>query len=193
MLPAGDRDRSGRRVAAGERSQERRLPVSDHARDADDLARSSAQRDVVEAVAAQSLDPEERAGSVAGGALRREGRLEPAPDDQRQEIRVRDVLHGGRATPRAVAERGNAIRYLAHLRETVRDVDDRGPVRCEGAYRREEKVDRVPGEGRCRLVEDQEPWRDRERLGELEQMPSRDAQGRDAVLEVAEEVNVVEQ
>ena len=47
-------------VAPGERAQERRLAVADHAGDADDLAAAGGERDVGEAVSAQPLDPQQR-------------------------------------------------------------------------------------------------------------------------------------
>ena len=190
---AVDLDRSGRRGAPGERTQQGRLAVADHACDAHDLALPGSERDVVEALPAQSLDPQQRSLAGLRSVLRREGRLERAADDQGEEVVVRDVLHRGRAAIRPVAQDGDAVGDLADLAEPVGDVDDRRPFRGQLPDGGEEPLDRVLRERSRRLVEDQQLRRDGERLGQLEQVAAGDAEQRDAVLEMAAEVDVVEQ
>src|SRR6266566_3596666 len=75
----------------------------------------------------------------------------------------------------------------------MRDVDDGGAVSRELAYGGEEELDGTLRERRRRLVENEQPRRHGERLGDLEEVAAGDAEGRDAVLEMAQEVDVVEQ
>ena len=93
----------------------------------------------------------------------------------------------------AVAQDRDTIGDLANLTQPVRDVDDGRPRCRELADGREEELDGILRERRRRLVENQEPRRHGERLGELEQVAAGDAERRDAVLEMAQEVDVVEQ
>ena len=118
---------------------------------------------------------------------------ERAPDDHGEEVSVRDLGDGERPAELSVAQDGDAIGDLAHLAQPVRDVDDGRSRRGQAADSAEEELDGVLRERRSRLVEDQEPRRDCECLGEFEQMAAGDAERRDAVLEMAREVDAVEQ
>ena len=184
-LLAVDGDRPGRRLAPGKRAQERRLAVADDAGDAHDLALAGRERDVREAVSAQSCDAQDGRLAVDRTVLRREGRLERAPDDHREEIGVGDVRDRGCPAERAVSQDRDAIGDLAHLAETMRDVDDRRSLCRELADGGEQQLDGVLRERCRRLVEDQQPRRHGEGLGEFEQVAARDAQRGDAVLEMA--------
>ena len=144
-------------------------------------------------VPAQPSTRSSGASSASGCVLRREGRLERAADDHREQLVVRDLGDGGRPADRAVAQHGDPVGDLPHLGEPVRDVDDGRSLAPRACGRAEEQLDGVLRERRRRLVEDQEPRRDGEGLRELEEVPAGDAERRDAVLEVAEEVHVVEQ
>src|SRR6266566_2817808 len=75
----------------------------------------------------------------------------------------------------------------------MRDVDDGGSFSRELAYGGEQKLDGILRERRRRLVENEEPRRHGERLGDLEQVATGDAERGDTVLEMAQEVDVVEQ
>ena len=81
-------------------------------------------RDVVEAVPAQPFDLQQRRLVGRGLVLRREGRLERAPDDHGEEVVVRDVRDGGRPAHLAVAQDGDPVGDLANLGQPVGDVDD---------------------------------------------------------------------
>ena len=73
------------------------------------------------------------------------------------------------------------------------DVDDGGAVGHELADEVEEELDGILGQRRRRLVEYQEPRRHGKRLGDLQQVATGDAERRDAILEMAQEMHVVEQ
>ncbi len=75
----------------------------------------------------------------------------------------------------------------------MRDVDDGRAAARDAANGAEQELDRVLGERRGRLVQDQEPRVDGEGLGELEKVALRDAERRHAVLEMTREMHVVEQ
>ena len=78
----------------------------------------------VEAVSAQPFDLQQRRLAGRGHVLRREGGLERAPDDHREQVGVRDLRHGGGPAELAVAQDRDAIGDLANLAQPVRDVDD---------------------------------------------------------------------
>ena len=75
-------------------------------------------------------------------------------------------LDRGGPAQRAVAQHRDAIGDLAYLGEPVRDVDDGRAVGGELADGGEEELDGILRERRRRLVEDQQPGRHGERLGE---------------------------
>ena len=147
----------------------------------------------MEALSAQPVDPHQRRLVGGGCVLRREDCLERPTDDHREEVGVRDVPDRRSPAKRAVAQDGDAIRDLTDLTQPVRDVDDGRPVSREPADEGEEELDGILRERCRRLVENQEPRRHGERLGEFEEVAVGDAEGRDAVLEMAVEVDVVEQ
>src|SRR6185436_17345475 len=80
-----------------------------------------------------------------------------------------------------------------NLAEPVSDVDDRCPFRGELADGVEEALDGILRERRGRLVEDQQLRGYGECLGQLEQVPTGDAERGHAVFEMTVEVDVVEQ
>ena len=144
-------------------------------------------------MAAQPFDLKERRPVGFGLVLRRERRLERAPDDHGEQVAVRDVLDRGCPAQRTVAQNRDAVGDLADLAEAVGDVDDCRPVGGESAHEAEEELDGVLRQRSRRLVEDQEPRRHGERLGDLEEVTAGDAERRDAVVEMPLEVHVVEQ
>jgi hypothetical protein len=169
---AGPRPESARRNA-------------DHAGDPHDLPFARNERDVLEAVSAQSFYPQERRWVGAGRVLRREGGPERAPDNHGEEVGVRYLLDRGGPPKRAVAQNGDTIGDLANLAEPVGDVDNGRPASCEFADEGEEEFDGILREWRRRLVENQEPRRHGEGLGDLEEVAAGDAERRDAILEMS--------
>ena len=125
--------------------------------------------------------------------LRREGGFKSAPDDHREALGVRDVRDRRSPADRAVAQDSDAIRDLANLAKPVSDVHDGCPSSRKLADGCEEELDVVPRERRRRLIENQKPRRNGERLGELEEVAAGDTEGRDAVIEMTQEVDVGEQ
>ena len=186
-------DRPGGVAASGERAQERGLAVADDAGDPHDLSLAGGERDVVETASAEPFDLKERRLAGVGQVLRREGGLECAADDHREEVGVRDVRDAGRPPERAVAKDRDAIGDLANLAQPVGDVHDGRPVGGEPAHEAEEELDGILRQRSRRLVEDQEPRRHRKRLGDLEEVAAGDAERRHAVREMPLEVHVVEQ
>jgi hypothetical protein len=176
-LPAGDVDRAGRRFSPGKGTEESRLTVADHTRHTHDLPLPGRERDVVEAVSAQPFHLQQRRLVAGGRVFRREGGFESPPDDHGEEVGVGDLPDGGCPAEPAVAEDGDPIGDPSNLGQTVRDVDDGRPAFGELADGGEEELDGVLRERRGGLVENQEPWRYGERLGELEQVAAGDAEG----------------
>ncbi len=125
--------------------------------------------------------------------LGREGRFERPPDDHGEEVGVRDVRDGVGSPDLSVAQDGDTIGDLPNLAEAVRDVDDGRSLCRKLSDGGEEEVDGILGERRRRLVEDEKPRRHGERLGELEEVAAGDAERRDAIVEVALEMDVVEE
>ena len=81
-----------------------------------------------------------------------------------------------RAADAAVAQHGDLLAQLAHLGQPVGDVDDRHPAAREPAQLGEQDGGVVGAERRGGLVEDQHGRVGGHRLGDLEQVPLRDAQ-----------------
>jgi hypothetical protein len=192
-LPIADADGPGGLGQAGQGTQQLGLAVADDTGHTDDLAPACGERDVGEPVPGDALDHE--GGLLVGRdrVLGREGVLQLAADDHREELVVGDLVDDHRAAVAAVAQNGDAVGELPHLRHPVGDVDDRRPLASGGADPVEEEVHRVLAERGRRLVQDQQLGPKGQGLGELEQVLLRQGQPVDAVLEVDGQPDVVEQ
>ena len=122
-----------RGLEAGERAQELALAVALDAGEPDDLARLDVERDVVEAAAAQALDVEQRRGRLDLA------RASPGRPGRRTRPMIRRRISPSETSaaanvPRVSPSRSTVIRSAIrlHLRQAVRDVDDRG-ARARGS------------------------------------------------------------
>ena len=152
-LPLQDRV-AGRRQQPGERPQELTLPIALDAGEADDLAGTDLEIDVVEARTGQAANAE-HVPFVGRPVLLREELVDLAADDQPQHVLLRGALGGQRAAGLAVAEHGDPVGDAEDLGQAVRDVDDGGA----GLGDRPDLLEETFGLAACqrlrRLVEDQ--------------------------------------
>lgn len=145
------------------------------ARHAQDLAGPEAEARLHELAAGRDppcLQRRRRAGRT--GALRRprrEGGGQGAADDHPDHLVVADPGHLGRAHVLAVAQDGEPVAEPPHLGHAVRDEDDRDPVRAHLLDEAAEPVDVAAGEGRGRLIEQQEARLPEHGAGDLDLLP----------------------
>jgi hypothetical protein len=78
----------------------------------------------------------------------------------------------------AVPQDGHPIPDLGHLLQVVRDEDDARPILLQATDDLEQALDLLPREGGGRLVHDQDPGVQAERLRYLDHLPLRNAQSR---------------
>ncbi|CCE05180.1 hypothetical protein BRAS3843_1310047 [Bradyrhizobium sp. STM 3843] len=99
-----------------------------------------------------------------------------ASDHRRNDRPAREFAdRRGHHSP-AVAQHGDAVRKLQDLLDAVRGIDDRYALACELAYDLEQRVAFRGGQGRGRLVHDQNAGIERQRLGDLDELLLADAQ-----------------
>ena len=109
---------------AGEAAQELALAVAVDAGEADDLAAAHVERDRVEARAAEAGDPQQRLAERGRVRLVGEAGLEPAADDEVDDVVLGDLGRRVRALRGAVAQHRDGVRDLLDLADAMGDVDD---------------------------------------------------------------------
>ena len=167
---------SARGQQARERAEELALAVALDARQSDDLTCAKLEIDVVEARTTQGRDVEQRRWSTTGRRLVRERLADRPADDQPQNLFLGSV--GGRhgSAGLAVSQNGDAVGDALHFRQPMRDVDDCRSVPRDRADAVEEAFALGPREELGRLVEHEDLRLERERLGDLEQLPVRNTE-----------------
>ena len=148
--------------------------------DAEDLAGLERQRHVVDRKPAGRARQADVLGAKhlgAGPVIIRLGKIlgvgaDHLPDDP---LRV-DVLHLLLAGDVAVAQHGDVVADADQLLQSVRDVDDCHALRLQVGDHLEQHLDLGCRQRRGRLVHDQNPGVERNRLGDLDQLLLADAQ-----------------
>ena len=127
------------------------------------------------------FEPQHRLAEI-GAALRIE-LGERAPDQHPHEFRL-GGLRRRNARHLAVAQHGDAVGDARHLLEPVGDVDDPDAAGGDLAHDQEEPVDLGRGQGRGRLVHDEDPRRVGQRLGDGDHLPAADRKLADRLVDV---------
>src|SRR6266849_1857447 len=162
--------------ARRKQARERALAVTLDAGQADDLARSQLEIDLVEAGASQGRDIEQRRGSLTRRRLVGEGLADRPADDQPENVLLGSVGGGHGAADLAVPQDGDSVSDALHFRQPMRDVDNGLAVLRDRADAVEKAFALSPREELRRLVEYENFRLERERLGDLEQLPVRNAE-----------------
>ena len=130
----------------------------------------------MEARTTQGRDVEQRRYSTTGGRLVRERLADRPADDQPQNLFLGSIGGGHGAAGLAVPQDGDAVGDALHFRQPMRDVDDGRSVPRDRADAVEEAFALGSREELGRLVEHEDLRLERERLGDLEQLPVRNAE-----------------
>ena len=94
-----------------------------------------------------------------------------AANDQRENLLFRYAGCRERAVKATVAQHADAIGDAADFRQAMRNVDDGSAVGLDARDLREEALRLGRGQGLGRLVKHQNLWPQRQRLGDLDQLP----------------------
>ncbi|BAB51502.1 mll4969 [Mesorhizobium japonicum MAFF 303099] len=105
--------------------------------------------------------------------------LQHAPDHQLDHLVVVDVALAQRAGQHAVAQHDDAVGDTLDLVQAVRNEDDADAVGLQRLDDVEQFVGLGERQAGCRLVEDDQPCLDRQRLGDLDHLLLRQRQGSD--------------
>src|SRR5690606_20965389 len=163
-----------------------RTAGADEATDAEDFALAQFEADVLEArTVADVIDFE----NFLAGRLVRAGLVgielrDLAPDHAANHLvrgYIRDAVGADVA---AVAKYGHPVAEAENLGHAVADIDDRYAVRLEVTDNREKLLRLGFGQGGGRLVEDQHPAVERQRLGDLDELLAGNRQVRDLAADV---------
>ena len=164
---------------------------SEQAADAEDLARPDIEAHALEhappAAAAHLVEREiaHRENGRAGAGYRIPASERHLPPDHRGNDRaLRQALDRGGQHALAVAQHGHAIGESDDLVQAVRGVDDRDARLRELSHDLEQGLAFRRRERGGRLVHDQDPRVERQRLGDLDQLLLADPELRDATLRV---------
>ncbi len=132
----------------------------------------------------EALDLEDRLTDLRGCLGEQVGDL--AAHHLRDDGRGGRVLGAVRGDVRAVAHHGDRVAQVEDLVEAVRDEDEGSALVAQAAGHGEEALDLDPAEGGGRLVHDEEPRLEGDRLGDLDDLLVGDGQapGRSARVEV---------
>ena len=139
------------RSESGECAQELALPVALDACEPDDLAGPDVEVDFVEARPGEAAHAQQRLAVGRELGLGRKCLIDGTPDDETEDLGLRDARRGHRAPRLAVAQHGDAVGDALHLGQPVRDVDD----------------GRAGGRDRAHLVEQQRALDGRQRFRRL--------------------------
>ena len=163
------------RVGPEERPGELGPSGAHQPRNAEHLARVQRKADVVqhplaaEPARAQHLGPRHRTATLR--------RLVHRPaDHEADEVGTRETAHLAAGHESPIAQDGHPIRDLEHFLESVGDEEHRPALGPQLADDVEELLGLLQREGGRRLVHDDQPGVQRERLGDLNHLPPRDAE-----------------
>ena len=157
-----------RGLKSGKRPHQFRLAITLDTGDTDDLPSRDLESYVVESFPAEGVRRENHFfRSVL--RLRRKRRSERPSDDHIQEFRVHDLVDEPATPNPPVTQHGDAVSDLADLRKPMRDVDHRR----SGLDDASDALEGQTGDMCIRtggLVEHEDPWPDRECLGDLQEV-----------------------
>ena len=175
-LTAVDRDRAGvRRSDAEEREPDVGAAGPDETGQADHLPGANVEAHIFErAGATEARDPERHVAWLVAGPDEEVADL--TPDHLPDEEVLGHLAHWSRRDPAAVAEHGDAIGDPEDLVETVADEQHRDAAVSEPVDLAEQALRLVRRQRGGRLVHDQDPGVERDRLGDLDGLLGTDGQ-----------------
>ncbi len=163
-------------VRAEDRARDLGAARADQAAQADDLAGAYREADVGDPVVGrETFDVEQQLARVLA-VLARIGAVDRTPDHQAHQVVRRGLGGQHRGDPAAVAQHRDAVAEREHLRETVRDVDDRDAALPQPPDDGEQPLGLAIGQCGGRLVHHQDARVLRQRLGDLDHLLLRDAE-----------------